>query len=125
VGTRTSANESVQYLDEEPLREFWAKVSELNVPVYLHPREPLPSQRRSIQGYPELYGIAWGTTYETACHALRLMLSGLFDRHPNVQVILGHLGEGLPYILPRTQHSLKCNTTEHGAPRRCGGQATT
>ncbi len=104
--TNIGPNESVQYLDEEPVHEFWAKVSELNVPVYLHPREPLPSQRRSIQGYPELAGTAWGTTYETASHALRLMLCGLFDRHPNVQVILGHLGEGLPYILPRTQHRL-------------------
>jgi 2,3-dihydroxybenzoate decarboxylase len=105
--TNIGPNESVQYLDEEPIGEFWAKVSELGVPVYLHPREPLPSQRRSIQGYPELYGIAYGTTLETASHALRLMLSGLFDRHPNVQVILGHLGEGLPYILPRTQHRLE------------------
>jgi gamma-resorcylate decarboxylase len=105
--TNVGPNESVRYLDEEPVREFWAKVSELNVPVYLHPREPLPSQRRSMQGYPELFGIAYGTTFETASHALRLMLSGLFDRHPNVQVILGHLGEGLPFILPRTQHRLE------------------
>jgi len=104
--TNVGPNESVQYLDEEPVREFWAKVSELDVPVYLHPREPLQSQRRSIQGYPELAGTAWATTYETASHALRLMLSGLFDQYPSVQVILGHLGEGLPYILPRTQDRL-------------------
>lgn len=104
--TNIGSNESVQYLDEEPVREFWAKVSELNVPVYLHPREPLPSQTRSIQGYPELVGSAWAFTYETASHALRLMLSGLFDQYPNVQIVLGHLGEGLPYILPRTQHRL-------------------
>jgi len=99
-------NESVQYLDEEPVREFWQKVSELGVPVYLHPREPLSSQTRSIKGYPELVGSAWAFTYETASHAIRLMLSGLFDKYPNLQVILGHLGEGLPYILPRTQHRL-------------------
>lgn len=99
-------NESVQYLDEEPVREFWERVSQLNVPVYLHPREPLPSQTRSIQGYPELAGSAWAFTYETASHAIRLMLSGLFDQYPNVQIILGHLGEGLPYILPRLQHRL-------------------
>lgn len=104
--TNIGPNESVQYLDEEPVREFWAKVSELDVPVYLHPREPLSSQTRSIQGYPELVGSAWAFTYETASHALRLMLCGLFDQYPNIQVILGHLGEGLPYILPRTQHRL-------------------
>jgi gamma-resorcylate decarboxylase len=55
---------------------------------------------------PELVGSAWAFTYETASHAIRLMLSGLFDRSPNIQIILGHLGEGLPFILPRLQHRL-------------------
>jgi gamma-resorcylate decarboxylase len=99
-------NESVQYLDDEAVIEFWEKVAKLGVPVYLHPREPLASQTRSIRGYPELVGSAWAFTYETASHAIRLMLSGLFDRYPNIQIILGHLGEGLPYILPRLQHRL-------------------
>ncbi len=99
-------NDHIQYLDEEPVHPFWERVAKLDVPVYLHPREPLPSQTRSIQGYPELGGSAWAFGYETASHAVRLMLSGLFDRHPNVQVILGHLGEGLPYLLPRLQHRM-------------------
>ena len=98
--------ESVRYLDEEPVREFWERVNKLKVPDYLHPREPLSSQTRSIQGYPELVGSAWAFTYETASHAIRLMLSGLFDVYPRLQVVLGHLGEGLPYILPRLQHRL-------------------
>jgi gamma-resorcylate decarboxylase len=100
------SGDSVQYLDEEPVREFWDRVSKLGVPVYLHPREPLSSQTRSIKGYPELVGSAWAFTYETASHAIRLMLSGLFDVYPNLQIILGHLGEGLPFILPRLQHRL-------------------
>jgi gamma-resorcylate decarboxylase len=99
-------NEAVIYLDEEPIWEFWECVSKLNVPVYLHPREPLPSQTRAIRGYPELVGSAWAFTYETSTHAVRLMLSGLFDAYPNLQVILGHLGEGLPFLLPRLQHRL-------------------
>ena len=99
-------NEHVQYMDEEPVREFWAKVAQLRLPVYLHPREPLPSQRRAIQSYPELVGSAWAFAYETASHAVRLMLSGLFDEFPEVQIILGHLGEGLPFMLPRLQHRL-------------------
>ncbi len=98
--------ETVQYLDDEPAWEFWEQVSKLNVPVYLHPREPLPSQTRAIQGYPELVGSAWAFTYETASHAIRLMLSGLFDKYPNLKIILGHLGEGLPYVLPRLQHRI-------------------
>ncbi len=98
--------EEVQYLDEPPVREFWARVADLDVPVYLHPREPLPSQRRALQGYPELVGSAWAFAYETSTHAVRLMLSGLFDEYPGVQVILGHLGEGLPYMISRLQHRL-------------------
>jgi gamma-resorcylate decarboxylase len=105
--SNTGTGEAVIYLDEEPVWEFWERISKLNVPVYLHPREPLPSQTRAIQGYPpELDGSAWAFTYETASHAIRLMLSGLFDVYPNLQVILGHLGEGLPYLLPRMQHRL-------------------
>jgi predicted TIM-barrel fold metal-dependent hydrolase len=98
--------DNVQYLDEEPVWEFWERVSKLNVPVYLHPREPLPSQQRALKGYPELGGSAWAFGLETSTHAVRLMLSGLFDKYPNVQIILGHLGEGLPFLLPRLQHRL-------------------
>jgi len=104
--TNVGPNEDVQYLDEAALDEFWECVTRLNVPVYLHPREPLPSQTRSIRGYPELGGSAWAFAYETSSHAVRLMLSGLFDRYPTLQVILGHMGEGLPFMLPRMQHRL-------------------
>ena len=96
----------MQYLDEEPVRPFWQSAAKLKVRVYLHPREPLSSQTRSIQCYPELNGSAWAFTYETASHALRLILSGLFDEYPGLQVILSHLGESLPYVLPRMQHRL-------------------
>jgi gamma-resorcylate decarboxylase len=117
--TNLGPNEHVQYLDEEPVRVFWNRVASLNVPVYLHPREPLPSQWRALQGFPELVGSAWGFAYETATHAIRLMLSGLFDEFPNVQVILGHLGEGLPFMLPRLQHRLDMQRDgEKGARNR-------
>jgi gamma-resorcylate decarboxylase len=95
-----------QYLDEEPVWEFWDRVASLNVPIYLHPREPLPNQRRIYEGYPALIGSAWGFAHETGTHAVRLMLSGLFDRYPNLQIILGHLGEGLPHLLPRLEWRL-------------------
>lgn len=49
---------------------------------------------------------AWGFAHETATHAIRLMLSGVFDRYPNLTVILGHLGEGLPLMLPRLESRL-------------------
>ncbi|NLA19843.1 amidohydrolase family protein [Burkholderia cepacia] len=98
--------DTAQYLDEAPAWEFWERAARLDVPVYLHPREPLPGQRRIYEGYASLVGSAWGFAHETATHAIRLMLSGLFDRYPNLTVILGHLGEGLPLMLPRLEHRL-------------------
>ena len=99
--------ETAQYLDEAPVWEFWERAAALDVPIYLHPRDPLPSQRRAYAGYPVLVSSAWGFGIETATHTLRLMLSGLFDRFSNLQIILGHLGEGLPFLLPRVEHRLR------------------
>jgi len=105
--TSLDDTETVQYLDEPPVWEFWARAAALDVPVYLHPRDPLPSQRRAYAGYPALIGSAWGFGVETASHVLRLMLSGLFDRFPGLKLIVGHLGEGLPFLLPRVEHRLR------------------
>lgn len=98
--------DTAQYLDEPSVREFWDRVAALDVPVYLHPREPLPSQRRIYQGYDSLIGSALGFAFETSAHAVRLMLSGLFDEYPKLKVILGHLGEGLSQLLPRVESRL-------------------
>lgn len=98
---------TAQYLDEPPVWDFWARVEALGVPVYLHPRSPLPSQRRVYEGYPVLADSPWGFGAETAVHTLRLILSGLFDRFPRLRIILGHLGEGLPFLLPRVEHRLR------------------
>lgn len=94
------------YLDDPRYTEFWATVEDLDVPVYLHPRDPLPTTSPQYDGHPWLYGSAWAFSVETGTHALRLMGSGLFDRHPGVTVILGHLGELLPFNIWRTDHRL-------------------
>lgn len=104
--TNVADKEPGRYLDDPAYASPWSKVAELDVPVYLHPREPLPAQTRIYDGYSSLTGSAWRFAHETATHAVRLMLSGLFDQHPNVQIILGHLGEGLPFLLPRLEHRL-------------------
>jgi 2,3-dihydroxybenzoate decarboxylase len=95
------------YADEPQFEVFWAKVAELNVPVYLHPRDPLPYQQRIYEGRPELLSAAWAFGVETSTHALRLITSGLFDRHPGVNIILGHLGETLPFGIWRVEHIIK------------------
>ena len=89
------------YYDLPQYRPFWAAVEALDVPFYLHPRNPLPQDARIYQGHPWLLGPTWAFGQETAVHALRLMASGLFDQYPKLTVILGHMGEGLPYSMWR------------------------
>jgi len=92
---------SMVYLDDKRYAGFWAECEKLDVPFYLHPRNPLPSAAQIYEGHPWLMGPTWAFAQETAVHALRLMASGLFDRHPKLRIILGHLGEGLPYSIWR------------------------
>lgn len=106
--------DSAVYLDDSRYDAFWAEFAALDVPFYLHPREPLPSQSRIYDGHPWLLGSAWAFGVETATHALRLMGGGLFDRHPALTVILGHLGEGLPFSIWRVDHRIR--TAARGLP---------
>jgi 2,3-dihydroxybenzoate decarboxylase len=95
---------TVAYYDQPQYRPFWAVVEELDVPFYLHPRNPLPSWVKQYDGHMWLMGPSWGFAAETAVHALRLIGSGLFDAHPRLKIILGHLGEGIPFNLWRMDH---------------------
>jgi len=99
--------ESVVYYDRPPYLPFWAEVERLGVPFYLHPRDPPPSQALAYDGHPWLVGSPWGFAVEASLHALRLIGSGLFDIHPKLQIVLGHLGERIPYDLWRLDHRLK------------------
>jgi len=89
------------YYDLPQYRDFWSTIASLDVPFYLHPRNPLPQDSRIYAGHPWLMGPTWAFAQETAVHALRLMGSGLFDAHPGLRIILGHMGEGLPYMMWR------------------------
>jgi 2,3-dihydroxybenzoate decarboxylase len=102
--SNTPNENTIAYADEPKFEVFWAKVAELNVPVYLHPRDPVASQQGIYDGHPELLSAAWAYGVETSTHALRMITSGLFDRHPGVNIILGHLGETLPFGIWRVQH---------------------
>jgi 2,3-dihydroxybenzoate decarboxylase len=97
--------ETTLYYDLPQFRPFWATVERLGVPFYLHPRNPLPRDSRIYEGHPWLLGPIWAFGQETAVHALRLMGSGLFDAYPGVQIILGHMGENLPFAMWRVENS--------------------
>jgi 2,3-dihydroxybenzoate decarboxylase len=96
--------DSTLYYDLPQYRPFWRTVAELDVPFYLHPRNPLPGTIPGYDGHNWLLGPNWAFHAETAVHALRLIGTGLFDEHPKLQIILGHLGEGIPAYLWRVDH---------------------
>ena len=93
--------DTAYYYDLPQFRPFWHVVADLGVPFYLHPRNPLPSMAQIYDGHPWLLGPTWAFGQETAVHALRLMACGLFDEHPDLQIVLGHMGEGLPFSIWR------------------------
>jgi 2,3-dihydroxybenzoate decarboxylase len=100
LGAMINGNTFGHYLDEERFAPFWERVDELKAPIYLHPTDPA-DHPAMFAGRPELNGSTWAWTVEAATHALRLVFGGIFRRFRGVSIILGHMGETLPYILWR------------------------
>jgi uncharacterized protein len=96
-----------RYLDDPYFRPILERAESLGVPIYLHPTQPpQPVIDASYGGFaPEVTGMlaaaGWGWHIETAVHVLRLILGGVFDRFPKLQLIIGHMGEGLPFMQSR------------------------
>src|SRR4029453_15545251 len=101
--SQTQDPNRVLHYDVPQYRPFWRAVESLDVPFYLHPRPP--SVRSPLyEGHSWLIGPTWSFAAETSVHALRLIGSGLFDDHPRLQIILGHLAEGWPYYIWRIEN---------------------
>jgi 2,3-dihydroxybenzoate decarboxylase len=90
-----------EYLDHEKFWIIWERAEALGVPIYLHPAEPLVDQIKIYDGRPEFMGPAWSWGVETGTHALRIIGAGVFDAFPKTTLILGHMGEMLPYMTVR------------------------
>src|SRR3984957_17061640 len=88
------------YLDADMYIPFWERAQALDVPVYLHPGA-MADRPAMFAGRPELDGPVWAWTADPAAHALRLVFGGTFKRFPMLKVILGHMGETLPFFLWR------------------------
>lgn len=103
------------FLDHSAYAPMFSKAAGLGVPIYLHPSPVLEPVREAYlspydKTHPMFAHAGWGFTIETGTHAMRLILSGLFDRCPDLQIILGHLGEAIPYLAPRIEEALARNT---------------
>jgi 2,3-dihydroxybenzoate decarboxylase len=95
-----------QYLDAPELYPFWERADELGAVIYLHPADPV-AQPSVLTGYKVLMRPMWGWGFETGSHALRLIVGGHFDRFPRSRLMLGHLGETLPFLLWRLDSRVK------------------
>src|SRR5580698_128518 len=101
-----------RFLDDARFDPILARAEQLDVPIYLHPNLPPPAVRDAYYaGLPGLSGFrlataSWGWHSEVAIHILRLVVSGTLDRHPKLKLIIGHMGEGLPAMLVRTDKAL-------------------
>jgi len=99
------------FLDDKRFWPIYERAERLDVPVYFHPAAPHPAvveayYKEYAQSVPTILSAGWGFTVETATTATRLVLSGLFEKHPNLKAILGHLGEGIPFLLARMDEAL-------------------
>jgi 5-carboxyvanillate decarboxylase len=100
-GASINSHTRGEYLDDKKYWVIFERAERLGVPIYIHPRMPSPDMAKPYLAYPALATAMSGFGAEVSLHALRLILSGLFDRHPEVKIILGHLGEALPFWLWR------------------------
>jgi 2,3-dihydroxybenzoate decarboxylase len=95
-------------------RRFWPifeRAQALDVPIYLHPASPHPAVVEAyyqdyLNKFPSLRTAAWGYTVETATQGIRMVLSGVFDEYPGLKIILGHMGESIPFSLWRLNQAL-------------------
>ncbi len=103
------------FLDDKRYWPIFERAAALDVPLYIHPADPNPAVVKAYYGdyaktHPMFIRAAWGFTFEAGTQAMRLVLSGLFDAHPGVKIILGHLGETIPFTLARIDEALSRDT---------------
>ena len=100
------------FLDDKRFWPIFERAQVLDVPLYMHPAIPHPAvieayYNDNVEKHPGILRAGRGFTVETATQGIRLVLSGVFDDYPRLKIIIGHLGEGLPFYLWRISHGLR------------------
>ena len=119
VGVLVNGATDGRFLDDPAFEPILARAEALDVPIYLHPGIPVPAVREAYyDGLPGNFSFtmalsAWGWHAETAIHTLRLVLSGALDRHPGLQIAIGHMGEALPFMLDRIDETTAATARSH------------
>jgi predicted TIM-barrel fold metal-dependent hydrolase len=107
------------FLDERKYWVIFERAQALDVPIYLHPTLPHPDAVKAyFEGYEELARAGWGFAIDTSSHFLRIVFAGVFDAYPRLKIILGHLGEGLPFAMHRLDDHTARSAARRGLQRR-------
>ena len=106
--------EEGMFMDNKRFWPIFERAAALDVPIYLHPAEPHPAVVQAyykdyLEDFPNLLTAGWGFTVETATQGIRMVLSGVFQAYPKLKVILGHMGESLPFSVWRINQALGRN----------------
>jgi 5-carboxyvanillate decarboxylase len=99
-GFMINSHTNGEYLDELRFWPILEAAAGLGVPIYIHPRSPSPAMAQPYRKYHLEHAI-WGYAVETGLHAVRLIMSGVFDKYPTLKIVIGHMGENIPYALYR------------------------
>ncbi|PMD29648.1 putative metal-dependent hydrolase [Hyaloscypha variabilis F] len=116
--TATSKFEEGLYLDDPQFDALWEVAERLEKPIFIHPRTPLLSNIRTLADIPIMHGAPYWFGRETVEHVIRIMYTGVFDRFPKLKFVLGHMGEGLSCVLPRTDSTFRLYTAEARGPMK-------
>lgn len=106
-GALINGHTNGRYLDDPSFDVLLAQAESLGVPIYIHPTDPPPAVTGVYYApFDSALVPIWGWPVETGTHLLRLICAGVFDRHPNLKIIIGHMGELLPFCFTRLNTGL-------------------
>ncbi len=105
-----------EYLDDRKYWEIFEAAEALDLPIYLHPRDPSENLAGPALAIPG-FRIGWSFGVETATHALRIMGAGVFDAFPKLRIILGHMGETLPFAIFRIDERYRIESRSSSVPK--------
>jgi len=109
-GGEICSNVRGEYLDDEKFGVVFERAEKLGVPIYIHPRQPSLAIRKPFTDYPGMHGSMFGFAIDASLNALRMIYGGVFDKYPGLKIVLGHMGEALPFWMWRIDNRLHRET---------------
>lgn len=121
-GLVVNSHTNGEYLDNPKYWPIFEAATAVDAAIYIHPRNMPDPCTFMIRADVDLSGAIWGFQMETGLHAMRLIISGVFDRFPLLKIVLGHMGEALPYWLYRIDYMYQAYTRGQGKLKKTPSQ---